>query len=88
MSTSSGPGFVAVRKLANGNVYEVIAADLKAPVRAASRKAPNACASPFTNKSNIHQLLGFSEGLMGKATTLLMRAAEWRFAKALKASAP
>lgn len=37
-------GSVTVRDLANGNIHEVTAAELKAPLPAASRKAPDACA--------------------------------------------
>lgn len=37
-------GSVMVRDLANGKIHEVTAADLKAPLPAASRRAPDACA--------------------------------------------
>ena len=43
-STSSAPDRSRFVILANGNIHEVSAAELKAPLPAASRKAPDACA--------------------------------------------
>ena len=44
-------GSVTVRDLANGNIHEVSAADLKAPLLAASHKAPGACAVSAATKA-------------------------------------